>query len=174
MSRPPKKRPYYKRHGLYVLKGALDAVEAKGKGGLLEGPAGDALREWRAALIADLGGEDAISAQERVVVDAATTTYLMLSSVDRFLLEQPSLVNRSRRKLFPVVLERQRLADSLVRYLEALGLRRRVREAPDVGSYLESKFGAGETGQPSAGGEERAPARDAAPAIAEPEGEGHA
>jgi hypothetical protein len=126
-------------HRLYALEAALATVEKRDDGTWLEGPAGQALREWRAAIVADLGGEDAISAQERAVIDAATTTYLLLSSVDRFLLEQPSIVNKSRRQLFPVVLERQRLADALVRYLDTLGLRRRVREAPDVAAYLASR-----------------------------------
>src|SRR5262245_587432 len=113
MSRPPNGRMSgYQRHGRYALEAGLATVEKRQHGTWLEGPAGEALREWREAIIADLGGPDAISAQERVVVDAATTTYLLLSSVDRFLLEQPSVVNESRWQLFPVVLERQRLADA--------------------------------------------------------------
>ena len=47
---------------------------------------------------------------ERSIVEMATKTHLFLASVDRFLLEQPCLVNRSRRQLFPVVLQRQQLA----------------------------------------------------------------
>jgi len=116
VSRPPKNRPY-QHHGLNALKTALAATQRDSQQTLIDslGETGRALREWRDAIVADLGGEDAISAQERAVIDAATTTYLMPSSVDRFLLEQPSIVNKSRRQLFPVVLERQRLADALVR-----------------------------------------------------------
>jgi hypothetical protein len=33
------------------------------------GPVGDALRSWRAEIIASLGGDEAISAQEHAVVD---------------------------------------------------------------------------------------------------------
>jgi len=140
VSRPPKNRPY-QRDGLHALKGALAAVPRDPGQHMVDalGEPGRALREWRDAIVADLGGEDAISAQERAVIDAATTTYLMLSSVDRFLLEQPSIVNKSRRQLFPVVLERQRLADALVRYLETLGLQRRAQESLDVAAYLAAK-----------------------------------
>jgi hypothetical protein len=140
VSRPLKNRPY-QRHGLNALKTALASTQRESQQNLVDslGETGRALREWRDAIIADLGGEDAISAQERAVIDAATTTYLMLSSVDRFLLEQPSIVNKSRRQLFPVVLERQRLADALVRYLETLGLRRRVQEPLDLDGYLAAR-----------------------------------
>lgn len=179
MSRPPKNRPY-QRHGLYVLKGALSAV-GKDRGWLESlGDTGENLRAWRDAIIADLGGEDAISAQERVVVEAATTTYLLLSSVDRFLLEQESLVNKSRRKLFPVVLERQRLADALVRYLDTLGLGRRVREAPDLRTYLAQTYDNGRAAETSEelgpelqdGPEEERPAELNTPRSSEEEDEG--
>jgi hypothetical protein len=112
------------------------------------GDTGQALRDWRDAIVADLGCEDSISAQERVVIEAASTTYLLLPSVDRFLLEQESIVNKSRRQLFPIALERQRLADALVRYLETLGLRRGVTEAPDLGRYLAAKVSPEKTGVP--------------------------
>jgi hypothetical protein len=143
MSRPNTKGRPYQRHGLNALQTALASVaERSGAVPFASlGEAGEALRAWRADIIADLGGEESISAQERAVVDAAATTFLMLSSVDRFLLEQPSLVNRSRRELFPVVLQRQRLADALVRYLETLGLRRRTKDAPDLGRYLSERYG---------------------------------
>jgi hypothetical protein len=76
------------------------------------GKTGVVLREWRAAIVADLGGEETISAQERVIVETATRTFLMLESVDRYLLNPPSLVNKRGKQLFAVVLERQTLADS--------------------------------------------------------------
>ena len=72
------------------------------------GKTGEVLREWRAAIVADLGGEDTISAQERAIVELATRTYLLLESVDRYLLGLPSLVNKRRKQLFAVVLQRQR------------------------------------------------------------------
>jgi hypothetical protein len=102
------------------------------------------LREWRAAIVADLGGEDQITAMQRAVVDVATRTYLLLESVDRFLLEQSSLVNKSRRQVYPVVLQRQQLADALARYMNQLGLERRAREVPALGEYLASKGERGE------------------------------
>ncbi len=120
---PPNRRVYQK-HGLHALKNAIK--EANGQGDWLEslGEVGVALKACKADLIADLGG--VVSVQEVAVIDLATRTRLMLESVDRWLLQQPSLVNKSRRQLFPVVLQRQQLADSLARYMTTLGLERRT------------------------------------------------
>jgi len=140
MSRPLKRtygRP--QTHRLYALKRAVAEAGDQWVDGL--GDIGAALRDWRDAIITDLGGEDAISAQERAIVELATKTYLMVESIDRFLLEQPSLVNKSRRQLFPVVLQRQQLADSLARYMTMLGLKRRAKKVPNLSEYLSTKAG---------------------------------
>jgi len=60
-------------------------------------------------------------------MELAVKTYLLLESVDRWLLQQPSLVNKSRRQLFPVILQRQQLADALARYMGQLRLPGRYR-----------------------------------------------
>jgi hypothetical protein len=109
------------------------------------GKTGVVLREWRAAIVADLGGEETISAQERVIVEAATRTFLLLESVDRYLLALPSLVNRRRKQLYQVVMQRQQLADSLARNMLQLGLRRRARQVPQLNEYLAQRGGAGGT-----------------------------
>ncbi len=136
----PKNRRVYQKHGLYALKGAIK--EANGHGDWLEslGDVGVTLKAWKADLVADLGGEEAVSTQERAVVDMAVRTHLMLESVDRWLLQQPSLVNKSRRQLFPVVLQRQQLADALARYMKDLGLQRRARPVPSLQGYIEGKY----------------------------------
>jgi hypothetical protein len=85
---------------------------------------GYALKAWRNELIADLGGEDNISIQQRTIVEHASTTKLMISSVDAWILSQPSLITRER-TLIPVILQRQALVDSLTRMLTTLGLQRR-------------------------------------------------
>ena len=139
----PKNRRVYQKHGLYALKSAIKG--ANGRGDWLEslGNVGVTLKAWKADLVADLGGEDAVTTQERAVVDMAVRTHLMLESVDRWLLEQPSLVNKSRRQLFPVVLQRQQLADALARYMAQLGLKRKAKPVPALSEYLEAKYQAG-------------------------------
>ena len=103
------------------------------------GELGKELQEWQAAIIHDLGGEDTISAMQRSVIELATRTHLLLFSIDRWLLEQPSLIHKSKRQLFPVVLQRQQLADALARYMNQLGLEKRVNSVPDLGRYLHDK-----------------------------------
>jgi hypothetical protein len=88
---------------------------------------GKALGKWRADLVADLGGADAISTQESALVDLAVKSKLLLDSVDTWLLTQKSLVNAKKKTILPVVRERQTLADGLARYLGQLGLHRRVK-----------------------------------------------
>jgi hypothetical protein len=102
------------------------------------GELGEALRAWRAALIGDLGGEERISTQQRAIIEVATRTYL--ESIDRWLLAQPSLVNKSRRQLFPVVTQREALAAGLLRSMAALGLERRDKPALELTSYLSQRY----------------------------------
>lgn len=64
--------------------------------------------------------------------------YLLLSSVDCWLLEQPKIIN-ARKRTYPVAIERQRLADGFTKRLQALGLQRRSRPVPSLSEYLEAR-----------------------------------
>jgi hypothetical protein len=86
-----------------------------------------ALLDWRADLVAALGGEQTVTPQQTALVEVATRTRLYVDHLDAFLLEQRSLVNAKKRTVLPVLRERQQLADSLARLLGQLGLERRVR-----------------------------------------------
>jgi hypothetical protein len=96
---------------------------------------------WRAELIADLGGEEAISTQQRTLVELATRTKLYVDSLDAWIMEYGNLMNARKRAVLPVVKDRMQLADALVRYLTALGLQRRTKQVQDLGSYLAGKKG---------------------------------
>jgi hypothetical protein len=95
---------------------------------------------WRSELVADLGGEDNISAQERTIVDLCVKHKVMLDSIDAWLLAQKSLVNMRKRALFPVVLQRNTLQDSLVRNLQVLGIKRIVKTV-SLQDYVREKYG---------------------------------
>src|SRR5215831_18246399 len=135
----PTNRPKrYQKHGLHTLRRAVQALGSRAL------PArstalGRALHEWRASLIADLGGEDAVSTQQLALVDLAVRTKLLADSVDAYVLAMPSPVNRQRRCLHPVVRERQALVGQLQSILHDLGLERRNRPAPDLAAYLAAK-----------------------------------
>jgi hypothetical protein len=114
---------------------------------------GKHLAAWRADLVADLGGEAALSTQQRALVDVIVRQKLLLESVDSWLLVQPALVNSRKRTLLPVVRERQGLADSLARYLAQLGLERRAKPVPNLHDYLrEGSPGSAELSGASAPG----------------------
>ncbi len=137
----PRKRIYqpHQAHGLYTLKKTLKKVGKDHHWMTNLGEVGRELQDWQAALIHDLGGEANLSAMQQSVVELATRTHLLLSSIDRWLLEQPSLIHKSKRQLFPVVLQRQQLADALARYMNQLGLEKRVQSVPDLQTYLQDK-----------------------------------
>lgn len=120
------------RHGLNALR---NRVEIRGFRVVdRRSAAAKGLFGWRAALMKDLGGEENISAQKRALVDLAVRTRLYVDHVDAFLMEQPSLINKKRRTAFPILLQRQQLADSLARTLAQLGLNR----VPEAESPLQS------------------------------------
>ena len=78
------RRPNLK-HGLYTLKTAVTALGSRALPSLRTA-LGRELREWRSALIADLGGEDSISTQQRALVDLAVRSKLLVDSVDAYVL----------------------------------------------------------------------------------------
>jgi hypothetical protein len=78
-------------------------------------------------LIADLGGEDNVSVQQSALIDLTIKSKLLLDSIDAWLLTQPTLINKRKKALLPVVLQRQQLADGFARYLSQLGLEHKVK-----------------------------------------------
>ena len=136
--RPRNARGRYQRHGLHTLKRAVQTLGSRAlppKSTAL----GRALHEWREALLADLGGVEAVSTQQAALVDLAVRTRLLVDSVDAYVLSMPSPVNRQRRCLHPVVRERQALVGQLQSLLRDLGLDRKAREVPDLHDYLAQR-----------------------------------
>jgi len=138
-------RPY-RKHGLDRLKTAVRLLGARTLD--RRTAVGKALAQWRSDLVADLGGAETVSTQKAAVIDLALKTKLLLDSIDAWLLRQPSLVDRRRRAVLPVVRERQTLADALARYMTLLGLERRAKPVPALGEYLAKKYGS-PTGEPA-------------------------
>jgi len=127
----------YSRHGLNALKArvkvrGLHAIDRRTA-------AAQALIAWRRELVADLGGEEAVSAQQRALIELAARTRLYVDSLDAWIMGQPSLINARKRAVLPVLLQRQQLADALARYMMQLGLERRAREVRDLKAYLTER-----------------------------------
>src|SRR5262247_561249 len=85
---------------------------------------GKALVRWRLELVQDLGGEDHISTQQAALIELCVRSKLMIDTIDNWILSQDNLVNKSKKAVIPVVIQRQSLADGLARYLAQLGLQR--------------------------------------------------
>src|SRR5438046_8270746 len=129
-SRQERRRPYLKS-GIYALRNAVLTLGSRAlppKSTAL----GRALHEWREALLADLGGVEAVSTQQAALVDLAVRTKLLVDSVDAYVLAMPSPVNRQKRCLHPVVRERQALVGQLQSILRDLGLERRAKTVNDL------------------------------------------
>jgi hypothetical protein len=100
------------------------------------GEAGTALAAFRAGIVADLGGEENISSMERAIIDMIVRSHLLVASIDRYILSLPCPVNRQRHTLYPVVAQRDQLANSLCRNLERLGLKRRPKPLPSLAEKM--------------------------------------
>ena len=125
-------------HSMTVLKAAIDEVASRGRKVIdTRTRVGKALMAWRGELVADLGGPEELSTQQLAIVDIAVRTKLLLDSVDAWLLRQPSIIDKRRRQLFPVVQQRTALADALARYLGSLGLARVAKQMPRLSDYLK-------------------------------------
>ncbi len=125
------------KHGLTVMKAALKQLgeRALDKRTSLA----IALKRWKHEILNDLGGEEHVSAQHKAILDIAVNTKLLLDSVDAYLLTQQTIVNKRKRCLYPIVLQRQQIADALSRSMTQLGLERRARAVPSLREYLAGK-----------------------------------
>jgi hypothetical protein len=127
----------FQTHSMTILKRSIDEVGRRG-GKVIDTRTkiGKALMAWRAQLVADLGGE--LSTQQQAILDIAVRTKLLLDSVDSWMVRQPSLIDKRKRALHPIMQQRVALADALVRYLGTLGLSRVARQPPRLSDYLEA------------------------------------
>ncbi len=73
---------------------------------------GRALARWRADLVADLGGPEAVSVQQGAILDLCVREKLMVDSLDAWIIQQPSLVNRRSRSAIPILAQRTQIADA--------------------------------------------------------------
>lgn len=125
------------RHGLSTLRRRLKGAGLKRNDGrsALERIKAD----WKAEIRAARGE---LSPQEEVLLEAASTTWLLLNSVDAWLLEQRSLVNRRKRELLPVVQQRAGLVRNLRELLGDVGLKRVPKPARRLADHMTERYGA--------------------------------
>ncbi len=120
--RPPG-RP--RQHGLSILRKALREL---GNRGLYNknSAIGKYLAERKESIIKDLGGPKNVSVTQEIVIDRCMEAELILRSIMAWAMEQPSLINKTKRTCVPVVKEWFDETDRQVRWLQALGLEKKV------------------------------------------------
>ena len=149
MKSRPKPRPYL-HSGTHTLRRALpDLLERVADNNLPSAelsPLECAAREWRQEVLADLGGAEQVAAARMALLNAAVGTWIVLASLDRYLFELANaggLVNRRSRHAFAIVSDRMRVADSLAKQLQTVGLDRVPAKVPTLESYVAAKYGNG-------------------------------
>jgi hypothetical protein len=101
---------------------------------------GPPLSAWGQEMLVDLGGEGTVSARQRALVEVADRTRSYIEAIDTWIAEHGALVNSRTRAVYPVLRERQQLAEALVRILVILGLERRQVTGPDLSAYLRTRY----------------------------------
>ncbi len=81
-------------------------------------------------------------------MDMTVRTRLYVDSLDAWIMEQESLVNRKRKSVLPVLRERQQLVDSLARILGQLGLERKAKPVPVLAQYIAEKYQGNRSAKP--------------------------
>jgi hypothetical protein len=138
-----KKRPY-QCSGHYAVSKALESVKDQEKWLNDQGPLGEALRQLRGDLIAKQGGKETITPAELMAIEGLVFCHMLMMSAGRFIGEQESPVNKSRRQLFPVVTQWLTLFREIRETAKDLNVLRKDRPKPDpltLSDYLTNGNG---------------------------------
>jgi hypothetical protein len=120
-------RRTYTRHG---LNAPMARIKLRGFGAIDRRTA--AAREHlalRRELANAVGGEADLTPQVRKLIDLVARASLLLDHIDAWLFQQPRLVNARAKTVLPILVQRQAIADHLVRLLDRLPV---MAEAPSV------------------------------------------
>ncbi len=105
------------------------------------------MQTFRDELMEDLGGEESLSAQQRAIVEQVCVDRILLALIDGFIFGRAdpgnplaNVLNKRDRKLYPIVSQRQQIADALTSRLVRLGLKRQAVEAYDLDSYVQENY----------------------------------
>ncbi len=103
-----------------------------------------AAREFRAGLLQDLGGATACSHAQLATVSTLTTSWILLGSIDAYLLELAAkpirgLLDRKKRRLASAVEQRMAMADSFLRQLRLLGIEKASMPVPTIDEVIRAQ-----------------------------------
>lgn len=130
-----KRRRAYRKSGFHATKAALSRRGLSALDG--RSAIARAVRDWRASVASDLGGEDLLSRAQQTLLDVAAQDVVLLTVADSWLREISSgIINRRKRAFVPLVEQRLRVASHLAGLLETLGLKRVAKEVPTLRELL--------------------------------------
>lgn len=132
-ARRQKPRRSYQSHGFTPQLRArykADRGQIDGRSAL-----GQAMAQYKANLVSDLGGQGSLSTQELTLVEMCAKDWLILQSIDAYLL-QVGVFNKRKKSAHALTGQRMQIADSLTRRLQSLGLQRRAKPTQSLGDLL--------------------------------------
>jgi hypothetical protein len=130
--KPPKTRQLHGLSGLIKSRYKADTGQLDGRSALAQ-----AMSAYKADLVSSLGGEGNLSAQELTVVEICAKDWLILQSIDSYIL-QAGTFNRRKKSCYSITTQRMQIADSLIRRLQALGLARRSKPCQTLNQLLQA------------------------------------
>lgn len=147
-------------HGLVTLRKAVTKLGTRRLDG--RSVVALAVRRWAEDVRADLGGD--LSRAQETILEHAARSWLIVQSLDDWILRQPTLVTR-KRTVVPVLMQRQQLLESLARLLDRLGLQRKSKHA-DFAAEIAAMHRERERERQAGVGDEKAAVADAEPSVA--------
>jgi hypothetical protein len=142
MSRPFKKRNKKNRYQFGSLRQELEEhVHCHGEAWIdALGDLGRPLQQWVDGVIDSFGGETRITPQKKSAIILAAKSLLICEAVDRYLFSLPSIINRSRREVFSIVLQRKELVNAFGRQLADIGMNKLEAESDSLMENLREKY----------------------------------
>ena len=92
--------------------------------------------EWIGDYAGDLGGLEELTVAKVTTLQMAGQTWLQIRRVDAFIAGMASIAHAKRRQLYPIIMQRAGLVNTLRGLLSDLGLERRERDVTSLATYL--------------------------------------
>jgi hypothetical protein len=128
-------------HGHYGRKVALKGVDCSEIESAFDQRTklGRFIFEKAHAIYKDGGGREQFSELKRDLTGHYVITDLLLQQLNVYLLDQPSLVNKRKKTVLPILLERNRLIETLMKLASAIGIERTPTPVLSLQEYLAGK-----------------------------------
>ena len=102
----------------------------------------EAQQRLQDALIRDLGGAERLTTQQLMLCRLLAKDYFQIEAADLFIETLPNFgIRKASKEHHPIVIERNKLEDSVTRRLATLGIERPREEERTLEAHLASKYG---------------------------------